>query len=29
MGTDWPSYWEGKNTAFALITSDADVADPR
>jgi len=21
MATDWPSYWEGKNTAFALITS--------
>ena len=21
MGTDWPSYWEGKNTAFSLITS--------
>lgn len=21
MGTDWPSYWEGKNTAFNLITS--------
>jgi TRAP-type mannitol/chloroaromatic compound transport system substrate-binding protein len=21
MGTDWPSYWEGKNTAFGLITS--------
>jgi len=20
-GTDWPSYWEGKNTAFGLITS--------
>jgi hypothetical protein len=20
MGTDWPSYWEGKNTAFSLIT---------
>jgi TRAP-type mannitol/chloroaromatic compound transport system substrate-binding protein len=21
MGTDWPSYWEGKNTAFSLFTS--------
>src|SRR3990172_5057320 len=21
MSTDWPSYWEGKNTAFSLITS--------
>lgn len=21
MGTDWPSYWEGKNTAFSLLTS--------
>ena len=21
MATDWPSYWEGKNTAFSLITS--------
>jgi TRAP-type mannitol/chloroaromatic compound transport system substrate-binding protein len=21
MGTDWPSYWAGKNTAFDLITS--------
>jgi TRAP-type mannitol/chloroaromatic compound transport system substrate-binding protein len=21
MATDWPSYWEGKNTAFGLITS--------
>jgi TRAP-type mannitol/chloroaromatic compound transport system substrate-binding protein len=21
MGSDWPSYWEGKNTAFGLITS--------
>ncbi|RJR22604.1 MAG: ABC transporter substrate-binding protein [Desulfobacteraceae bacterium] len=21
MSTDWPSYWEGKNTAFGLITS--------
>jgi len=21
VGTDWPSYWEGKNTAFSLITS--------
>ncbi len=21
MGTDWPSYWEGKNTAFSLVTS--------
>lgn len=21
FGTDWPSYWEGKNTAFSLITS--------
>ena len=21
MGTDWPSYWEGKNLAFSLITS--------
>jgi TRAP-type mannitol/chloroaromatic compound transport system substrate-binding protein len=21
MATDWPSYWEGKNTAFSLLTS--------
>ncbi|MDX9917190.1 MAG: hypothetical protein RBT15_04160 [Gudongella sp.] len=21
MGTDWPSYWEGRDTAFGLITS--------
>ena len=21
MATDWPSYWDGKNTAFSLITS--------
>ncbi|MBW2306425.1 MAG: TRAP transporter substrate-binding protein DctP [Deltaproteobacteria bacterium] len=21
LGTDWPSYWEGKNTAFSLLTS--------
>jgi len=21
MGTDWPSYWDGKNTAFSLLTS--------
>ena len=21
MATDWPSYWEGKNSAFGLITS--------
>jgi len=21
MATDWPSYWEGKNTAFSLVTS--------
>ena len=21
MATDWPSYWEGKNGAFGLITS--------
>lgn len=21
MGTDWPSYWEGKNSAFGLLTS--------
>lgn len=21
MGSDWPSYWEGRNTAFSLVTS--------
>lgn len=28
MGTDWPSYWEGRNTAFTLITSTPCVLTP-
>lgn len=28
MGTDWPSYWEGRNTAFTLITSTPMVLTP-
>ncbi len=28
MGSDWPSYWEGKNTAFGLITSTPCVLTP-
>jgi len=28
MGTDWPSYWEGKNTAFNLITSTPQWLTP-
>jgi TRAP-type mannitol/chloroaromatic compound transport system substrate-binding protein len=28
MATDWPSYWEGKNEAFSLITSYPDWMNP-
>lgn len=28
MTTDWPSYWEGKDTAFALITSTPLMFNP-
>lgn len=28
MGTDWPSYWEGRNTAFSLLTSVPMIFSP-
>lgn len=28
MGSDWPSYWEGRNTAFSLITSVPMIFTP-
>lgn len=28
MGSDWPSYWEGRNTAFALLTSVPVIFSP-
>lgn len=28
MGTDWPSYWEGKDTAFGLVTSTPMLLTP-
>jgi TRAP-type mannitol/chloroaromatic compound transport system substrate-binding protein len=28
MGSDWPSYWEGRNTAFSLITSVPMIFSP-
>lgn len=29
MGSDWPSYWEGRNTAFSLITSVPMIFSPQ
>src|SRR5690606_37766276 len=28
MGSDWPSYWEGRNTAFSLVTSVPMIFTP-
>jgi TRAP-type mannitol/chloroaromatic compound transport system substrate-binding protein len=28
MGSDWPSYWEGKDTAFGLVTSTPMIFTP-
>lgn len=28
MGSDWPSYWEGRNTAFSLVTSVPVIFTP-
>lgn len=28
MGSDWPSYWEGRNTAFSLVTSVPVIFSP-
>jgi TRAP-type mannitol/chloroaromatic compound transport system substrate-binding protein len=28
MGSDWPSYWEGRNTAFSLVTSVPMIFNP-
>lgn len=28
MGSDWPSYWEGRNTAFSLVTSVPMIFSP-